>query len=183
MKKPQPSKPKVGRPARYSKPRISIAARLQAPLHDQIKRDAEAAGRSISEEIESRLQKSFADERSLEETWGSREVYAVAGLLAAVMYDALLPQLKTNPNARLLHSPAAFVDATAGIAHLLARMRPKNAETDVAMTDRLREAITILAPGAANGIVAEIIRDPSAVAVVDIRQALGHLPARPEDVE
>jgi hypothetical protein len=49
-------KAKPGRPAVYKNPRVSIAARLQAPLHEQIKRDAEAFGRSISEEIERRLE-------------------------------------------------------------------------------------------------------------------------------
>lgn len=49
---------KAGHPPTYDRPRRSIAARLQTHLHDQIKSDAEAAGRSISEEIERRLEQS-----------------------------------------------------------------------------------------------------------------------------
>ena len=52
-------KAKPGRPATYQNPRASIAARLQAPLYNRIKKDAEDAGRSISEEIERRLEGSF----------------------------------------------------------------------------------------------------------------------------
>jgi hypothetical protein len=58
MKNPA-KKAKPGWPAIYENPRTSIAARLQAPLHERIKRDAEASGRSISEEIERRLERSF----------------------------------------------------------------------------------------------------------------------------
>jgi hypothetical protein len=64
VKKPKVAKRKVGRPPRYSEPRISIAARLQAGLYEQIKCDAEATGRSISEEIERRLNLSFEWQRA-----------------------------------------------------------------------------------------------------------------------
>jgi hypothetical protein len=90
------------------------------------------------------------------------------------MYDALLPHLKANPSARLLQNPAAFADASAGIAQIMVRMRPKNTETDVAMSERMQEAVAILAPGAANGIIAEIIQDPSSVEIRHIKRSLGH---------
>jgi hypothetical protein len=105
----------------YQEPRTSIAARLQADLHERIKRDASAAGRSISEEIERRLERSFEWEaqfgdikkmmRDAEETikrgaeaqlrhWGWREVVGRDGMWIAPdvpmeTYVALNPQIES----------------------------------------------------------------------------------------
>jgi hypothetical protein len=84
MKRPgkqkQKQKPKRGRPATYEKPRISIAARLQAPLHARIKADADASGRSISEQCENLIQYAL-DRKSLLE--GLKLLYGpeLAGVL------------------------------------------------------------------------------------------------------
>lgn len=50
---------RMGRPVVWENPRRAIAARIHLPLHERIKADADAAGRSISEEIERRLERSF----------------------------------------------------------------------------------------------------------------------------
>jgi len=66
VKKPAKKK-RAGRPVTFESPRVSIAARLQTPLHERIKRDAENAGWSVSREIERRLERSF----EWEEQFGS----------------------------------------------------------------------------------------------------------------
>jgi hypothetical protein len=171
------AKRKKGRPravAPKSGERVPLGLRVTANLKRNLDRAAERSGRSQSQEAEMRLERSFERDSQIEATWGSREIHAIAGLLGAVMYDALLPHLKANPSARLLQNPAAFGDASAAIAQILVGMRPKNTETDVAISERLHEAVAILAPGAASGIIAEIIQDPSSVDIRDIKRALGH---------
>ena len=53
------AKKKAGR-RRYPGTRTSIAARLTAPVYQQVREAAEANGRSLSEEIERRLELSFS---------------------------------------------------------------------------------------------------------------------------
>jgi hypothetical protein len=76
--------PKMGRPAVYDSPRTAIASRLQAPLHQRIKDDADAAGRSISEEIERRLTKSYADEQAS----GDAEMQRVGAMITSIFWFA-----------------------------------------------------------------------------------------------
>ena len=171
------AKLKKGRPRAQppkSGERVPLGLRVTANIKRALDRAAERSGRSQSQEAEMRLERSFESDSQIESTWGSREIYALAGLLGAVMYDALLPELKTNPNARLLQSPAAFADATTAIAHLLVGMRPKDTQVDPTISGRMFEAIMILAPEAANGITSKINRDPASVDPKDIKRTLGH---------
>lgn len=51
-----------GRPAKYRAKRITITVRLQEPIYQQVAAAADAHGRSISEEFEQRINRSFEDE-------------------------------------------------------------------------------------------------------------------------
>jgi hypothetical protein len=94
LKKATPTKKKVGRPAKYQEPRVSIAARLQSNVYDRIKEEAERKGRSISEQIEHRLTLSFQWEDSegaarkfLEETMAVQK----SGFKAALRHAGYIP--------------------------------------------------------------------------------------------
>jgi len=60
-----------GRPAKFNEPRMTVSCRLQAAYYDDVKAVASQHGRSISEEIERRLdrfaewEKQFGDVRKL----------------------------------------------------------------------------------------------------------------------
>jgi hypothetical protein len=53
---------KRGRPAKYAAKRVTISVRLQQSVYQQVAAAAEAHGRSISEEFEQRINRSFEDE-------------------------------------------------------------------------------------------------------------------------
>jgi hypothetical protein len=56
------AKPPRGRPPKYSAKRITITVRLQEPIYQQVAVSADAHGRSISEEFEQRINRSFEDD-------------------------------------------------------------------------------------------------------------------------
>jgi hypothetical protein len=101
---------KPGRPPTYDSPRTSIAARLQAPLHARIKAEAESAGRSISEEIERRLERSFSEQSDnllvtiMRNTMGAEPKYVAPSHGREVGFA---PSVKTMMKSRL----AAFIDS------------------------------------------------------------------------
>lgn len=60
------AKKKVGRPSKYANPRLTLTFRLQQDRYEAIKAEAEKNGRSISEEIERRLDRISEWEKSFE---------------------------------------------------------------------------------------------------------------------
>jgi hypothetical protein len=96
------------------------------------------------------------------------------------MYDAILPEHRKSPDARLLQSPAAFANAAALVANILHRMKPEGTEFTGAISERLAEALAILAPGA-NDFISEIRDDPHSFDVRDVKRELGHLPPKDEE--
>lgn len=66
-----------GRPAKFTEPRTSLSFRLQRHLYDQVKAASAKTGRSISEELERRIERSFAEEDAL----GGRRVADLMRLL------------------------------------------------------------------------------------------------------
>lgn len=77
VNKQQPGK-KIGRPAQFES-RVQVATRLTAPVHQAIKDAAQKSGRSLSEEIEFRLERSIATEDAL----GGAHIANVARMVAA----------------------------------------------------------------------------------------------------
>src|SRR3954471_6576810 len=74
-----------GRPGRgiapqraASRERVSIASRVRRAVHEKLAESASIAGRSLSEEIETRLERSVADE----ELFGGAHNFAIGRLVA-----------------------------------------------------------------------------------------------------
>jgi hypothetical protein len=127
------AQPRSGKPPRYTKPRVAIASRLQVPLHEQLKLEAELAGRSISEEIEHRLARLFSDERSmldaLDYMYGPENaaLLTVLGELIKTIdfWAPMLAATKKQPgNATWLTDPFLFEETLRALNSFLEMLRP-----------------------------------------------------------
>jgi hypothetical protein len=131
------AKPAAGRPARHVGERLSKnrTFRVRGQLDDQLSAAAEKSGRSVSEEIEFRLERTFADEQSLFEgldlAYGSENV-ALAMTLAELMRSvgssapllALARSKTDHPHATWLDDPFLFNEVVAAINVVLESLRP-----------------------------------------------------------
>ena len=106
----------MGRPTKEPKAegRVSLGLRVTPEAKRKLDHAARKSGRSQSQEAEFRIEQSFRDTDQIIKTWGSREVYAIAGMLGAIMFDAIAPHLKRDPTARLLNNADAFGQALVG---------------------------------------------------------------------
>src|SRR4051794_18471096 len=74
-------RPPVAASERKSK---NFTFRSRGDLHDRLTDAAARSGRSISEEIEIRITRSFDDEQQI---WGSREIYGLMRVIAAAIHE------------------------------------------------------------------------------------------------
>jgi hypothetical protein len=80
-------KPKRGRPARYQGERLSKnrTFRVRDRLDEMLMEAAARTGRSVSEEVEHRLERSFFDDRQSADLMGSHVAGEILRLVRAVM--------------------------------------------------------------------------------------------------
>jgi hypothetical protein len=72
---------KRGRPAKFSGPRVSLTIRLREEVRQDLEAAAATAGRSLSEEVEHRLELSFSRRDYLRELWG-HAIFTIADAAA-----------------------------------------------------------------------------------------------------
>jgi len=133
-KKPE-SKSKRGRPplkAGAAK-RASFNTRLREAVKERLEKEASDAGRSLSEEIEFRLERSFERERTLQELLEVRFGPELARLLITIGRDATSEVARAGSSFKDIHSPwlddpAAFNAAQRAIENALAIVNPSNGE-------------------------------------------------------
>jgi hypothetical protein len=181
-------KPRKGRPAIPAGDRKSrnFTFRSRGDMHAKLTDAAALAGRSVSAEIEWRLEQSFSEDRRLEEVFGTREIYGISTILAALMYDALGAKA-ARAGTPLLQSPKAFEQAARTIAKTLESLRPLG-EIDVAASSSEREieAEILTGLGFADDVADDLRRQKDASYperakhAIKLRRHLGHLPT-PED--
>jgi Arc-like DNA binding domain len=87
--------------------RTNFNTRLRNSLRAQLEKDASAAGRSLSEEIEVRLEQSLAKEAEEQKTWGGHRNMAAHHALAALVFYAA--GVTGSPES-WLHDPEIFED-------------------------------------------------------------------------
>jgi hypothetical protein len=95
LKAAKKSTARLGRPALKpgSPKRSSFNTRLRAETKEELEAQAVKSGRSLSEEIEFRLEQSLRDENTLVESLGGKDTYEVLKLFGAV---AAVIQTKTG---------------------------------------------------------------------------------------
>jgi hypothetical protein len=113
--------------------RIPMGIRVTPELRNQLLASAEASGRSITSEMELRLENSFRSERYLDEALDlafGRQATGLLKAIARVMVDvgphaAMAKNGSFESAANWLSDPFAFDQAAAGISALLAGIRPQ----------------------------------------------------------
>ena len=89
-KAPQTKRNRPGRPPRgeYVDKRKTLSTRITSDLRDRLDKSADESGRSLSQEIEFRLEQSFRDEKALYREFGGQKTYNVMRFLAQIPYFA-----------------------------------------------------------------------------------------------
>jgi hypothetical protein len=98
-----------------------LSTRIRADTRAALVAAAENSGRSLSQEIEHRLRRTFTDDENIVDAFGSRRNYALMKLIASVIETTA--NLK-RPNADWLDVPYAFDQVTRAIAAVLEKIRP-----------------------------------------------------------
>jgi hypothetical protein len=102
----------------------TINTRVTPDLRAWLERAAKQSRRSLSQEIETRLRRTFREEEDLARQFGSAEAARVFAAIAQTLNMMRNPE---NPDADWLHDPYAFALAADAINATLYLVRPKEA--------------------------------------------------------
>lgn len=160
------SKPRRGRPkiAPSKRRNRNFTFRGRADLHDKLRRAALDSGRSHSQEVEFRLERSFAGQSAMievmEMTFG-RDLAGLLLMLGHAMKDAgthvAFSETFTIEGARAwLDNPAAVEQATKAAERIMQAVKPANtAKGKKKPGDRIGELIALVGVGFANTMIEE----------------------------
>ena len=115
--------PKRGRKPKgeYQGKSVVFSTRLRADTKKALEVAAEASGRSLSQEAEHRLRRSFDEDRTLFERFGGRENYAVLRLIGTCLDSGFNP---LNPDASWRDDPYVFQQTLEAVTVVLKAFRP-----------------------------------------------------------
>ena len=87
---PQTKRKRPGRPPRgeYVDKRKTLSTRITSELRDRLDKSADESGRSLSQEIEFRLEQSFRDEKALYREFGDKSLYMTMRWFALTLDEA-----------------------------------------------------------------------------------------------
>ena len=87
---PQSKRKRPGRPPRgeYVDKRKTLSTRITSDLRDRLDKSADESGRSLSQEIEFRLEQSFRDEKALYREFGDKSLYMTMRWFALTLDEA-----------------------------------------------------------------------------------------------
>jgi hypothetical protein len=102
----------------------TINTRVTPDLRDWLEMAAKKSGRSLSQEIETRLRRTFREEEDLAKQFGSADAARVFTAIAQTLNMMRNPK---NPDVDWLHDPYAFALAADAINATLYLVRPKEA--------------------------------------------------------
>jgi hypothetical protein len=125
-KKSKPGRPRLKPAERKSR---NLTFRSRGALRQKLEDATRKSGRSVSEEIERRLEYSFRDEdvlASAADLAYGREIAALVDILGRVLDSIDIHATLAGPPKRLLHSPFWFDQATAAVCAILDRFRPSS---------------------------------------------------------
>lgn len=99
-----------------------LSTRITAKLRQQLEDASTRSGRSLSQEIESRLSRSFDREEHIKAAFGDRRNYAFCRLISAFVDGLWNPE---KPDQFWLSDPYQYNQAVIGIKGLLEHLRPE----------------------------------------------------------
>jgi len=95
-----------------------LSTRIREDTRKALEEAAAVSGRSLSQEIEYRIRRSFDNDRIISEKFGSRQNYALLRLLASLFDHA------PNEHRSWLHDPDNFNHVCDSIARILLALNP-----------------------------------------------------------
>jgi hypothetical protein len=160
---------------------VQISVRAKEPLRRQLEEAAKERGVSMNVEIIDRLQRSFENERRIEEIFGSREVYGLMHIVAAAIHETgraagFYATHSLEGAAGWLRHPFAYDEAVKAAMKVFEVFRPKGSPSPPAHLVHQN-----LGRGFANGILNEIARGEARVTpdnvarTEELRRELGYL--------
>jgi len=99
-----------------------LSTRITQDLRDALESAASTSERSLSQEIEYRLRRSFREDQRVADTFGSRQNYALLRILAGIFDQGPVPASAG------LDDPANFNHVMGTITTVLSALRPDGAE-------------------------------------------------------
>src|SRR5713226_8088659 len=163
---------------------VQISVRAKEPLRLQLEAAAKARGVSMNNEIIDRLQRSFENDRRIEEIFGGRDVYGMMRVIAAAVHETGLSAgffaTSSLEGAKgWLRNPWAYDQAVRAALRVFEALRPAG---DPSPPDA-QEHMQNLGRGFASGILDEIARGEARVSTNaartdELRRELGHLAER-----
>lgn len=115
-----------------------LSTRIQPETRGHLVGAAKASGRSLSQEIEYRLQRTFIEDKNIIDAFGSRRNYALMKIIASVI-EAI-----SSPSEDWMSSSLQFDQVQNGLNAVLDRIRPRGPEQEEAERRGGEEALAIL---------------------------------------
>jgi len=125
-----------------------FSTRIRPDLRQKLEQGAKKSGRSLSQEIEHRLRRSFVEDEKIAERFGDRKTF----LLLELMAKAIQFKDADGQPGRWLESPDDFEIAIAAALAVLEAVRPKG------FVDRDNPFLQVATRGQAENIASEIWR-------------------------
>ena len=135
-----------------------FSTRIRPDLRQKLEQGAKQSGRSLSQEIEHRLRRSFVEDEKISDAFGDRRTYLIMKMIAMGIN---LPRMNIEPDVSWLDDPYYF-DLSIGTAlSILEAIRPKG-EITSPENDIVRLVADARAEGTAQSLWGKVLRaDPS----------------------
>jgi hypothetical protein len=114
-----------------------LSTRIRRDTRDALARAAKARGRSLSQEIENRLRRSFESEAKLVDMFGGSTNYRLVQMIAI----AMSLRSEDGPQADWLQSPELFLEVLHTIHHVLWQIRPRGTDEYLWIAPRRSEEV------------------------------------------
>jgi hypothetical protein len=101
-----------------------LSTRIRADTRRALVSAAEKSGRSLSQEIEHRLRRTFIEDNRIEDAFGNRRNYLLMRMIALALEGAYNPEPDSSP-ANWLDDPVSFDIATRCANKILEALRPE----------------------------------------------------------
>jgi hypothetical protein len=109
----------------YSGKSLVFSTRISPELRGAMEKAAKSSGRSLSQEVEHRLRRSFAEDETIVDLFGSRQTYRVMRMMADAIHICQRPDVE-RPEVSFdwITNPAAFHLARQAIISILDMIEP-----------------------------------------------------------
>jgi hypothetical protein len=100
-----------------------FSTRIRPDLRKKMAAAAKKSGRSLSQEVEHRLRRSFVDDEKISDIFGDRQTFSLMRMMALAIH--MDPHLPTDSKSTWLDDPERFETAVAAALSVLEAIRPE----------------------------------------------------------